>query len=121
MDYELQKGQPVITARGLAETKNGFYNIGARPRVLYSGASPEWARQQHAWEAKVAPAGIPDPSVGVYSKTASQSGAATKAMQDTVVDVVAGRKSVADFKNAVKDWKTKYGDKIRGELQEGMS
>ncbi len=120
VDYELQKGEPVITARGLAETKNGFYNIGARPRVLYSGASPEWARRQHAWETKVAPAGVEDPSVGVYSKTATKSGAATQAMEDTITDVVSGRKSVKDFQRAVRDWRSKFGDQIRTELQEGL-
>ena len=120
VDYELKGGEPVVTARGLAETKNGFYNIGARPRVLYSGASPEWARRQHAWESKVAPFGISDPTLGVYSKTATRSGAATQTMEDTITNVVSGRKTVKDFQQAVRDWKTKYGDKIRGELQEGL-
>jgi putative aldouronate transport system substrate-binding protein len=121
VDYEIEGGEPVITERGLAETKNGFLNIGCRPRVLYSGASPEWAKQQHAWETKVAPAGVADPSVGVYSATATRAGAATQQMNDTIVDVVSGRKTIADFQQAVKNWKSKYGDKIRSELQQGIA
>lgn len=121
VDYTLRGSEPVLTDRGLMETKNGFGYIGSPPRVMYSGTSPEWVKAQHAWESATLPHGVADPSVGLYSPTAARNASANQEIEDLIVDVLAGRKSISDFRDRIKQWTSETGDKVAEELQKQLS
>ncbi|MFI7067323.1 extracellular solute-binding protein [Kribbella sp. NPDC050124] len=114
-DYELQNGQPKLTLNGKKEVVNVGYVSGSEFRVMYSPGLADWVRDQYQWEKAAAPHGLADPTLGLYSETASRSGDEDQKVRDTISDVVMGRKKLDDFSAAVKTWKTAVGDKIRDE------
>jgi putative aldouronate transport system substrate-binding protein len=82
---------------------------------MYGPGQADWVRAQYQWEKTVAPHGLADPTLGLYSETASRSGDEEQKVHDTVSDVIMGRKKIDDFTAAVKTWKSAVGDKIRDE------
>jgi putative aldouronate transport system substrate-binding protein len=120
VDYEMVHGQPALTGKGKQELTVNFGFIGAPPAVIYSNKTPGFVRALHEWESKVAPAGVSDPTVGLYSQTASRQAAANTAVTNTINDVLARRKPISAFKDAVSHWKTQAGNKIRDEYEKQL-
>ena len=68
------------------------------------------------------PAGVSDPTLGLFSPTLGAKGAViNRTMLDGITDVVAGRRPIADYEQLVKDWQTAGGEQIRKELQDGLA
>ena len=114
-DYQLENGEPKLTDVGKKEVVNVGYVSGSEFRVMYGPGQADWVRAQYQWEKTVAPHGLADPTLGLYSETASRSGDEEQKVRDTVSDVIMGRKKIDDFTAAVKTWKSAVGDKIRDE------
>lgn len=114
-DYQLENGQPKLTPVGKKEVVNVGYVSGSEFRVMYTPGLTDWVRTQYEWEKAAAPHGLADPTLGLYSETASRSGDEEQKVRDAVSDVVMGRKKLDDFTAAVKTWKAGVGDKIRDE------
>lgn len=114
-DHQLENGEPKLTDVGKKEVVNVGYVTGSEFRVMYGSGQADWVRAQYQWEKTVAPHGVADPTLGLYSETASRSGDAEQKVRDTVSDVIMGRKKIDDFTAAVKTWKSAVGDKIRDE------
>lgn len=119
--HERQNGNPVLTPLGENERRTSFQFVGGPANVMFSGSNPDWVRAQHAWETKVVPTGIADPTAGVYIEPDRERSAAEKIVVDTMIDVVAKRKKISDFTAAVAAWRTKGGDKFREQLQDALS
>ena len=115
-DYQLENGEPKLTKDGKKEVVNVGYVSGAEFRVMYTPGHADWVRAQHQWEQTVAPRGVADPTLGLYSETDNRSGDEDQKVRDTVSDVIMGRKKTEDFITAVKTWKSSVGDKIRDEF-----
>jgi len=115
-DHELKNGQPKMTKQGKKEVVNVSYIGGSEWRVMYSPEHGDWMKAQYEWEKAVAPHGLADPTLGLYSETANRSGDADQKVQDTIGDVIMGRKGIDAFDAAVKSWKSGTGDKVRDEL-----
>lgn len=85
---------------------------------LYQSGHPEDTRKMHDLEKQLLPMAQQAPTKGTYSDTNSKKGAKIGAeVRDTMVDVLTGRKKMADFDAAVKRWRAQGGDQIREEYQ----
>lgn len=100
---------------------NVGYLSGVSSRVMYSGVHTDWVRAQYQWAKDVAPHAISNPTLGLYSETANRSGDQEQKVNDTITDVLMGRKSLDDFTSAVQEWKDSAGDQIRDEYQDQLS
>ncbi|HEV7665896.1 MAG TPA: hypothetical protein VGQ62_20360, partial [Chloroflexota bacterium] len=68
------------------------------------------------------PAGVADPTLGLFSPMLGAKGAViNRTMVDGVTDIIAGRRPVADFDQLVKDWQASGGEQIRKELLDAMA
>ena len=92
------------------------------PQVMYVPDIPGYAKAEYEAEHNLVPAGISDPTLGYYSSTLGAKGAVlNRAVIDAVTDIVAGRKQIGEWDQAVKDWQSAGGDQMRKELQEAMA
>jgi putative aldouronate transport system substrate-binding protein len=90
--------------------------------VLYNPKAKEYVSVLQADEKPMLAAGIPDPTVGLYSPTASnKTGILNKNFFDAVEQIVAGRRPVSDLNGLVKDWRAGGGDQMRSEYEQAYS
>lgn len=120
VDYQMVHGQPALTDKGKQELTVNFNFIGAPPAVIYSNKTPGFVHALHDWESKVAPAGVADPTVGLYSQTAAEHASANTNVTNTINDVLARRKPISAFTDAVRQWKEQAGNKIREEYEKQL-
>lgn len=118
--YSLENGQPrPITVD--RELHAPIASIVTAPQVLYR-AGQRYATEvayefQARWLTEESKSYLP--TVGLSSDTDLREGVQLKTViTDAQRQVVLGRKSIADWDAAVRDWKRKGGDKIRNEYQE---
>jgi len=76
----------------------------------------------HCRQTFLIPAGVGDPTWGLYSPTLGAKGPTlNRQMTDGMTDIVAGRRPLAEFDQMVKDWQAGGGDQIRKELLDALS
>ena len=62
-----------------------------------------------------------DPTVGLYSATDGSKGAAlTQTFNDSLADILFGKRPVSDLDSLVRDWRTNGGDTIRSEYEQAF-
>jgi len=118
-DYTLKGGNPTLTSAGQAEVNPlQLGNIVAPPFPLYSALFS--GQYERTWEiqSEIRSVAIADPSYGLYSATSVLKGPQLdKDMQQAQADIIQGRKSVTSWSDAVKQWRSQGGDKIRSEFE----
>ncbi|MBV9596888.1 MAG: hypothetical protein JOZ87_08485 [Chloroflexi bacterium] len=122
-DYTLDdKGNPVVNDRGVNEAVDIPWRYFAqRPFVIYQPDLPNYTQVVSQDEASLDPYGIEDPTLGLYSPTKVVKGAQlSMAMGDVLNDIVAGRRPLADYDSAVKDYLSNGGEQIRAELLQAL-
>lgn len=68
------------------------------------------------------PIGVADPSLGLYSPTASSKGVtADLTWYENLADIIAGRRPMSDYDGLLKDWQNAAGNQVRGELQQAYA
>jgi putative aldouronate transport system substrate-binding protein len=114
-----QDGNPTLTKLGVEEANTSWKYITAGAPVLYDiHNSKDFATVSHKVEEAFVPAGVADPTVGLYSKSDSAHGFQLDTdFYSGVQDIVLGRRPASDLDQLVKDWKSKGGDTIRAESQ----
>ncbi len=117
-----KNGDPQYTPRGLAETiPLPVRYIADSPAPIYQPGRPQDAKIQHAYQMKVIPTGISDPTIGLFSNTNATKGAViNKAFADDHNDIIQGRKPLNYLDDALKTWRAGGGDQIRKEFQEQL-
>lgn len=86
--------------------------------VLYRPGYPDDTRVSHGLEGKLLKQALYSPVRGLYSDTQNKVGPKIQQpLNDTVIDVVTGRASMADFDAALKRYNEDGGNKIREEFQ----
>ncbi|MET9385575.1 sugar ABC transporter substrate-binding protein [Streptomyces sp. NPDC002928] len=111
-------GSPEATKLGEVENVSNlpFRYLAEGPQVLFVPGMPEAVRALHAWQQKVVPVAIRNASYGLKSTTDTAQGATLKAlMDDTITAVVAGRSPMSDYDTAVKNWRSRGGDRMAEE------
>lgn len=97
-------------------------NIVVHPPVAYAVGLPEFAKATVDVERQLIPLAVEDPTLGFVSATDSAKGVVlTNTFNDGLVDVIAGRRPLADYDQLVKDWQTGGGDAIRQEYQQAIA
>jgi putative aldouronate transport system substrate-binding protein len=120
-DYNIEDGAYVQTDNGKAEVAVPTLYISACPIVHYS-ANQDITKLEYESEKEGMSNGESLPTLGLYSDTALTKGVTLDTtMQAVQGDVIQGRKSLSDWDNAVKSWKSGGGDTIRSEYEKAWS
>jgi putative aldouronate transport system substrate-binding protein len=116
-------GAPVLTDQGRTELTAVWRYVSSPAYALFSAnRSQEFAQVSYDAEKAMIAAMDIDPTLGLYSATAaSQGGLAQDAFMSGVSDIIQGRRPIGDLDGLVSDWKSKVGDKIRGEFQDAIA
>jgi putative aldouronate transport system substrate-binding protein len=117
------EGAPVLTEQGRSELTAVWRYVSSPAYALFSAnRSQEFATVSHAAEAAMIAVMELDPTLGLYSPTAAAQGQlAQDAMLSGMSDIVQGRRPLSDVDALVSEWRTKVGDKIRGEFQDALA
>jgi putative aldouronate transport system substrate-binding protein len=116
-------GAPVLTDQGRNELTAVWRYISSPAYALFSAnRSQEFAQVSYGAEQAMIAAMDVDPTLGLYSATAASQGPlAQDSLMSGVSDVVQGRRPIGDLDGLVADWKSKVGDKMRGEFQDALA
>ena len=122
VDHTLDSaGNPVLTKTGTANTVLPIRYLADSPYTIYVPGRPQDADIQHAYQSLEIPTGIDNPTIGLYSNTASSKNAtADKAFTDGVNDIVQGRRQQSELKNLISTWRSSVGDAMRKEYEEQL-
>jgi putative aldouronate transport system substrate-binding protein len=92
------------------------------PFVFFAPDLPTYGSIATSAERAVVPSGVPDPTFGVVSQTASVKGVAlTNTMNDNLSAVLLGRRPMSDFDQIVSDWRANGGDQMRQEFTTALA
>jgi putative aldouronate transport system substrate-binding protein len=116
------KGNPVLTAQGIADTTVSWRYMAQRPQILFDPNDEEFARVAHADEETIIPVLISDPSLGLISTTnQAKGGLLLKNFTDALIDFVVGRRPLSEYPQLVADWKSNGGDQMRAEFEQAYA
>jgi putative aldouronate transport system substrate-binding protein len=123
-DYTLDaSGNPTVTPQGNADAYYvpWKYIVGAR-WVFYTPDLPNYAKVMYDTEHLLMPYAMSDPSFGQVSTTNFSKGfTLQQAFDDTLVDIIVGRRPLTDFDQMLKDWLNNGGETIRKEYQDSIA
>ncbi|PZG00743.1 extracellular solute-binding protein [Micromonospora endophytica] len=119
--YTWQDDVPVRTDLGNVEVKLPLEYVAESPHVL-GPAERTRVDAQRAYQEKVVPNLLRNPTEGLNSETSvSKSGELLKIIDTAELDIVAGRKPISAWDDAVAQWKAAGGDQIRGEYEKALA
>jgi putative aldouronate transport system substrate-binding protein len=115
------KGNPKTTQKGAADVNVGWAQLATMPDVLYDALDSNFAPEAYKEEQASYAMALPNPTVGLYSKTwADKSQALNMKMADGVTQIVYGRAPVSTLDGLVKDWQSSGGNQMRTEYQDAL-
>jgi putative aldouronate transport system substrate-binding protein len=116
-------GAPVLTDQGRLELTAVWRYVSSPAYALFSAnRSQEFAQVSYAAEQAMIAVMQVDPTLGLFSATAASQGPlAQDALLSGVSDIIQGRRPVTDLDSLLADWRTKAGDKMRGEFQDAIA
>ena len=113
-------GNPVLTDQGIAEVGNAgsaWYALTRSQTAYYSPAYSEAPKVYQGYEKLLAPLGVEDASIGTFSQTfASKGTILLDGVGGGAQDIIAGRRSLSEWDQLVKDWQNNGGNQIKEEL-----
>lgn len=115
-DYTTVKGEPALTKKGSTDVNLPLSYVAARPPVLYITGNQQATRADYDYQKTVVPTGRKDATIGLASDTYSKSNATISTpLSDMISQVIQGRKSLKDWDDTVKTWRTAGGDAMANE------
>jgi len=124
VEYTLDAaGHPVLMQGKSADTQAvPWQYVVQHPQVMFFPNYADYARLEYEAEHMLVPAGIEDPTWGLFSPAASTVGpSASQLVLDTLTDIIVGRRDLSEYDQMVKDWQTKGGNQVRTELQQALA
>ena len=120
--YTRTANGPAPTVQGQKEAYLSYQYLAATLDPLFDATlRTQFTEPCHAWETKIAEVGMDDPTVGLYSATASRSASSLNtAINDEITAVVVGRKDINALKSMVQTWRGGGGDTIRKEYEQAL-
>ncbi|MGP9538130.1 extracellular solute-binding protein [Brachybacterium sp. AOP43-C2-M15] len=119
--YDLDGTDPVLTGRGISETPLGFRYLTDAPWPIYVPGIPESTTKWYEGQKIAVEYGSSDPTLGLYSETASKIGGSINGrIDDLTNDIIQGRRPVSAWTDGVATWKSAGGDRIRDELEKAL-
>jgi putative aldouronate transport system substrate-binding protein len=114
------QGNPVLTDQGHAEIGNSgsaWYSLTRPATNYYSPADPKAPEIYQGYEKLLAPIGVEDASIGTFSPTfASKGTILLDGIGNGAQDIIAGRRSITEWDQLIKDWQNNGGTQIKTEL-----
>jgi putative aldouronate transport system substrate-binding protein len=116
-------GAPVLTDQGRLELTAVWRYVSSPAYALFSANhSQDFAQVSYAAEQAMIAAMDLDPTLGLYSATAASQGPlAQDTLMSGVSDIVQARRPISDLDSLIADWRSKAGDKMRGEFQDAIA
>ncbi len=116
-NYRLENNNPVAIT-GNEEYMYFLNYIVTANEVLYQPGRPDVVKRQHELQAEIVPDSLPMPTEGLYSESNLTKGATlAKDLKFAQNDIVAGRKPLSSWDDAVASWQQNGGDEIRKEYE----
>lgn len=120
--HTLKGSDPIKTPTGTTELTVPVRYLAQGAAVTYSPGIPEAAQTYYDFQKKVIPTGITPANIGLYSETDQNDGPTLDQPIDALItDMAVGRKTLADWDDAVAAWRRNGGDKIRGEYEKSFA
>ncbi|WP_154796392.1 extracellular solute-binding protein [Occultella kanbiaonis] len=120
-----ENNDPVLTDLGETEASGGTFPIEYLidgPRPNYYPGRPQVAQDIYDHMQEVVPTGVRNPTVGLYSATqGTMGGRLNTTLGDATNAILLGREPVSSWDDVVTDWRSKGGDTIRAEYEEGYA
>lgn len=109
-------GDPVLTAKGLANTVVPVRYLADAPSVIYQPGRPQDVKLQHEYQSKEIPTGVQDPTLGLFSDAAASKGDTVSGnLDDGVNQIIQGRKPLSELDSLLDAWRSGGGDAMRKE------
>jgi putative aldouronate transport system substrate-binding protein len=124
VDYTLDvNGNPTLTQQGNADANYVPWKyVVQHPFVFFTPDIPGYAKAMYDAEHLLMPVAVSDPTFGQVSAMSFSKGfPLTQAMTDGIVDIVVGRRPMADYDQLVKDFFANGGEQIRKEYSESIA
>lgn len=113
-------GDPIPTS-SVDETKVPTSYLGRTSPYIYSVGDPDFARTQFDYHQAAKPNSVPLPTRGLFSPTdLNEGGSLRNLIFDDIFAVIADRKTMADWPDAVENWKSHGGDTIAEEYSDSL-
>jgi putative aldouronate transport system substrate-binding protein len=113
-------GVPVPTAQAKKELGFNFTAIAAPPVSVIDTAYPDFTRAYHAWQTNAAPHAVTSPVAGVHLDLPPQLNTIATKVEDTVNEVLRGRRPQSALTDAVSAWRSAGGDQLRGLYEQAL-
>jgi ABC-type glycerol-3-phosphate transport system substrate-binding protein len=112
--YKMDGGNPLLTENGGKEVATTFQFLVTppTPTTVQSGFV-QVAKDYGAWQADMVKHAIKPVFFAMNITEPAQFGSIGQPVKDTLTDVRFGRKTIDDYKEAVKTWRSAGGDKLR--------
>jgi putative aldouronate transport system substrate-binding protein len=122
-EYRLDdQGHPVQVPGGAADTQAvPWQYVVQHPQVMFFPNYPDYARLEYQAEHALVPAGVEDPTWGLFSATQSSNTTLGQTVLDALTDLMVGRRAMSDYDQMVKDWQSNGGNQIRAELEQALA
>ncbi|MEU4655610.1 extracellular solute-binding protein [Streptomyces sp. NPDC023723] len=111
--YTIDGGLPVKNDKGNTEVLNAYVMIASPASTIAHPDLPEVARGQVEWQQRMGAFTKKSSFYGMQITEPSRYTNLSNDFEQLEDDIVRGRKKVSDMQQAVSDWKSKGGDKLR--------
>ncbi|HIT74741.1 MAG TPA: hypothetical protein IAA98_04070, partial [Candidatus Avipropionibacterium avicola] len=117
--YNMEDGVPISTDRIVDDPRVLTY-FGSQALADLTGPR-DLVDLESEYLHRIMPTSKADPSIGLYSDTASSKGAAFNRKQiDVISEIIQGRRELSEFDDLVSEYQNGIGKKIKAELEEGF-
>ncbi|GAA3756104.1 extracellular solute-binding protein [Salinactinospora qingdaonensis] len=107
-------GAPELTEKGSTEVTQTYSFLVTPPRVYAKVDHPQLVKDYCAWSARQAPHVEKPLFYGMQIQEPTRYATLFTPFEDLQKDVVRGRRSIADVRDAVENWRKQGGDELRG-------
>lgn len=118
-------GNPVETTRGQSEVNPNGLSTGFITTALPATFTPgqeAYAKAIYQSEKQLAPIGISNPTIGLYSPTNASNGSTLNTnLNDGISSIIAGRESMSYWKTVLEQWRSQGGNQIKQEYQQAYA
>lgn len=111
--YTVKDGVPAKTDQGNLEVMNAYVMVASPAATIAHPDFPEVARGQVEWEQRMGAFTKKSTFWGMQITEPNRYTNLSNDFEQLEDDIVRGRKKISDMQQAVSDWKSKGGDKLR--------
>jgi putative aldouronate transport system substrate-binding protein len=115
------EGVPVPTDTAKKEIGFAFQGIATPPVAIVDTAYPDFTKAYHAWQTNAAQYAVTSPVAGMHLDVPPALNAIWGKVDDTVTDILRGRKPHSALAAAVTTWRTSGGDRLRGLYEQALA